>query len=199
MPKSIDSVTMSPEQRRILETWIRGHNTPQGIVLRAKIVLLAADGLSHVQAAREVGVSRPTVTRWRQRFLQGGLDALTTIAPGRGRPATYTAEQVQRIVEATTQTKPPRVRPTGVPAAWRGLRASARLPCSVSGLPMGCNPTGRSGSSSPVTGDSPRSSPTWWGCTSIPPTRPSSCAWTKRVKSRPSSVPSPYYNCVRGR
>jgi transposase len=39
--------------------------------------------------------------------LRGGPDALTTILPGRGRPVTYTAEQVQRIVEATTQTKPP--------------------------------------------------------------------------------------------
>jgi transposase len=39
--------------------------------------------------------------------LRGGPDALTTILPGRGRPVTYTAEQVQRIVEATIQTKPP--------------------------------------------------------------------------------------------
>ena len=106
MPKSIDPLPMSPEQRRTLETWIRAHNTPQSIALRANIALLAADGLSNVQVAREAGVSRPTVILWRQRFLQGGPDALTTIAPGRGRPVTYTAEQVQRIVEATTQTKP---------------------------------------------------------------------------------------------
>lgn len=98
---------MSLEQRRILEAWIRAHNTPQSIVLRAKIALLAADGLSNVQVAREAGVSRPTVTLWRQRFLLGGPDALTTILPGRGHPVTYTAEQVQKIVEATTQTKPP--------------------------------------------------------------------------------------------
>ena len=98
---------MSFEQRRILETWIRAHNTPQSISLRARIALLAADGLSNVQVAREAGVSRPTVILWRQRFLRGGPDALTTILPGRGRPVTYTAEQVQRIVEATTQTKPP--------------------------------------------------------------------------------------------
>ena len=98
---------MSFEQRRTLETWIRAHNTPQSIVLRAKIALLAVDGLSNVRIAHEVGVSRPTVILWRQRFLRGGPDALTTILPGRGRPVTYTAEQVQRIVEATTQTKPP--------------------------------------------------------------------------------------------
>jgi transposase len=107
MPKSIVSLPMSTEQRRTLESWVRAHNTPQSIVLRAKIALLAAEGLSNIRVAQKIGVSRPTVMLWRQRFLQGGPDALSTIAPGRGRPATYTAEQVRRIVETTTQTKPP--------------------------------------------------------------------------------------------
>jgi transposase len=100
---------MSIDQRRTLEAWVRAHNTPQSIALRAKIVLLAADGLSNVQITRETGVSRPTVILWRKRFLQGGPEAIATILPGRGRPATYSTEQVQRIVEATTQTKPPGV------------------------------------------------------------------------------------------
>jgi transposase len=107
MPKSIVSLPMSTEQRRTLESWVRAHNTPQSIVLRAKIALLAAEGLSNIRVAQKTGVSRPTVMLWRQRFLQGGPDALSTIAPGRGRPAKYTAEQVRRIVETTTQTKPP--------------------------------------------------------------------------------------------
>jgi transposase len=107
MPKSIIPLPISIDQRRTLEVWVRAHNTPQSIALRAKIVLLAADGLSNVQITRETGVSRPTVILWRKRFLQGGPEAIATILPGRGRPATYTTEQVQRIVEATTQTKPP--------------------------------------------------------------------------------------------
>lgn len=107
MPKSIVPLSISTEQRRTLESWVRARNTPQSIVIRAKIALLAAEGVSNVRIAREVGVSRPTVILWRRRFLQGGADALTTIAPGRGRRVTYSAEQVQRIVEATTQTKPP--------------------------------------------------------------------------------------------
>jgi len=98
---------MSPEQRRTLEAWIRAHNTPQSIALRAKIALLAADGLSNVRIARETGASRPTVILWRKRFLEGGPEAITTILPGRGHPVTYTTERVQKIVEATTRTKPP--------------------------------------------------------------------------------------------
>jgi transposase len=98
---------MSLEQRRTLEAWVRAQNTPQSVVLRAKIVLLAASGLSNRGIAQEVGASRPTVILWRQRFQQGGPYALTQIAPGRGRHPTYTAERVTQVVEATTQTKPP--------------------------------------------------------------------------------------------
>ena len=98
---------MSCEQRRTVESWVRAHNAPQSVVLRAKIVLLAAEGLSNAQVARETGASRPTVILWRQRFLQGGPDALTKIAPGRGRRATYGVDRVKALVEATTQSKPP--------------------------------------------------------------------------------------------
>jgi len=107
MPKISSPLTITPEQRRTLETWMRAHNTPQSIALRAKIVLLAADGLSNVNIARETKVSRSTVILWRERFPEGGPDALTKILPGRGHPITYTAEKVQSIVEATTQMKPP--------------------------------------------------------------------------------------------
>ncbi len=97
---------MNEAQRRTLETWVRAQNTPQSLVLRARIALLAAEGGSNLQVAHDLDTSRPTVTLWRRRFGEGGPEALTEIAPGRGRRVTYTAERVQRIVEATTQTKP---------------------------------------------------------------------------------------------
>ena len=61
---------MSPDQRRTLEAWVRAQNTPQSVALRARIVLLSADGLPNSRIAREVGVSRPTVILWRERFRQ---------------------------------------------------------------------------------------------------------------------------------
>ena len=106
MPKPADALPVSPEQRRTLEAWVRAQNSPQSVVLRARIVLLAANGLPNSRIAQEVGVSRPTVILWRQRFLQGGPYALTEIAPGRGRRVTYGAERVNQIVQATIQTKP---------------------------------------------------------------------------------------------
>jgi transposase len=107
MPIKISPLTITAEQRRTLETWIRALNTPQIIALRSKIVILAADGLSNVKIAQDLKVSRPTVILWRKRFLNDGPEALTTTLPGRGRRVTYSAEKVQSIIEATTQTKPP--------------------------------------------------------------------------------------------
>ena len=97
---------MTAEQRRTLETWVRAQTTPQGVVLRSRIVLLAAEGTSNSDIARQVGVSRPTVLLWRKRFLEGGPAALTKIASGRGRRVTYDAARVKQVVEATLQTTP---------------------------------------------------------------------------------------------
>jgi len=97
---------MTDEQRRTLEAWDRAPNTPQGIALRAKIVLLAADGAANNRIATELGTTRTTVILWRERFQQGGVDALTKIEAGRGRPLLYTAERIADIVKVTTQTKP---------------------------------------------------------------------------------------------
>jgi transposase len=106
MPNKSNPLTITVDQRQTLETWIRAHNTPQSIVLRARIILLAVDGLSNVKIAQEAHVTRVTVILWRKRFMAGGPEALTMISPGRGHPVTYTAEKVRSIVEATTQTKP---------------------------------------------------------------------------------------------
>ena len=107
MLKTTAPLPISPEQRRTLEARVRAQNTPQSVALRARVVLLAAGGMSNSQIAREAGVSRPTVILWRQRFLQGGPGVLTQVAPGRGRRVTYGADRVNEIVQATTQTKPP--------------------------------------------------------------------------------------------
>jgi hypothetical protein len=61
---------MTEEQRKILEDWIRGRITPQRMVFRAKICLIAADGLSNNIIAKRIGTSRPAVVLWRKRFLQ---------------------------------------------------------------------------------------------------------------------------------
>ena len=92
---------------RVMENWVRSSSTPQGIVLRSMIILEANTGNSDKAIARHLRVSAPTIRLWKRRFAQGGPQALTQIAAGRGRKATYSARKVAAIVKATQHTKPP--------------------------------------------------------------------------------------------
>ena len=73
---------------------------------RALVILLAAQGWQNKDIAVEAGLDRRQVALWRQRFLDGGIDALRQDAPRTGRPATVTAEVESRIVHATLHDKP---------------------------------------------------------------------------------------------
>ena len=101
-----DALPVTVEQRRTLEAWVAARNTPQKVVFRSRIVLMAADGKANRRIAHDLGTSRPSVILWRQRFVAGGTAALTEEAPGRGRKPAITATKVKAIVTATLQTKP---------------------------------------------------------------------------------------------
>ena len=58
------------------------------------------------QIAKQLGVSRPTVILWRERFLRGGPSGLTEIEKGRGRRPSIPPRKVQRIVDAKLHSKP---------------------------------------------------------------------------------------------
>jgi transposase len=95
---------LKPEQAKLLETWVRAHGTPQQVVTRCRIVLLAHQGYSDLAIADELGVNRHTCRLWRQRIVAEGPEGLWEVAEGRGRrPQSGLAE---RIINATLQTKP---------------------------------------------------------------------------------------------
>ena len=71
--------------RKRLADLARLPSVPSGLAKRARIVLLAADGMPNAQIARTVGVSRPTVIGWRDRYQQGGIKGLGD-EPRSGRP-----------------------------------------------------------------------------------------------------------------
>lgn len=106
MWKPSEALSISPEQRRTLETWIAARKTPQRLVLRAQIVLHAGVGAANHRIAGELNTSRPTVLLWRRRFQTGGLAALAEDAPGRGRKPQISPEKVKQIVQATLHQKP---------------------------------------------------------------------------------------------
>ncbi|MFF4963181.1 hypothetical protein ACFY2Z_40625 [Streptomyces sp. NPDC001222] len=55
---------MSDRERRVLRGWLRKQTTSQALVLRSRIVLACAEGLSNA-VADDLGVSRETVRKWR--------------------------------------------------------------------------------------------------------------------------------------
>ena len=69
-------IWVSPDDRLRLEQLVSDRNTPQKHVWRARIVLLASEGLGTMAIMRHVGKSKPTVWRWRDRFLEEGVDGL---------------------------------------------------------------------------------------------------------------------------
>lgn len=93
--------------RKVLETWVGAHRTPQSVVTRARIILLSCAGRSNNRIASELGVSRPTVIQWRARFVADGVQALTRIQAGRGRRPSISRSKVRQIVEATLHRHPP--------------------------------------------------------------------------------------------
>ena len=88
-----------------LSAWVRSSAIRAGLAQRARIVLLAADGLPHAEIARRVGVSAPTVLLWRRRYQRSGVAGLTD-APRSGRPRTIDA---RKIIEATLTPPPKRL------------------------------------------------------------------------------------------
>jgi transposase len=106
MPRKSPSVALSESEIIRLEQWIRAGSTPQQAVLRARIILRAAQSQPDQRIARELKVQRRTAALWRRRVCEQGIGCVWEIAPGRGRKAFYGNAEVARIVEATLQTKP---------------------------------------------------------------------------------------------
>lgn len=99
-------IQLTPEERKILTSWARAKVKPQRIVQRAQIITLAAEGVMNQDIATRLGVSRPTVQLWRERFLALRIAGLEKDAPRRGRIPRISAKKVRAIVEATLHTIP---------------------------------------------------------------------------------------------
>jgi transposase len=97
---------VSHDQRKRIEHWLAALGTPQQVVLRSRIVLAAGHGTPESAIAEEMNVNRKTVRLWCERFVAQGPPCLWEIAPGRGRKATYGADRVRAVIDATLQSKP---------------------------------------------------------------------------------------------
>ena len=77
------TITLTPEERQTLRAWQRSAPIRSGLLRRARMILLVADGVSITAIAATVGISRRFVYKWAQRFLAQGVEGLAD-KPGRG-------------------------------------------------------------------------------------------------------------------
>ena len=91
------SLHVDPNQRKRLKHLAGSGKTPQKVALRARIVLLAGEGLANHAIAAQLNVSRPTVILWRQRFSVRGVEGLMKDAPRPGRRKAVSAETTSSL------------------------------------------------------------------------------------------------------
>ncbi len=96
---------LTSAEREQLERWARRRSSSQALALRSRIVLECAEGVPNKEVAARLGVSQPTVGKWRSRFLELRLDGLAD-DPRPGRVPSITAEQVEKIVVDTLESTP---------------------------------------------------------------------------------------------
>jgi transposase len=106
MPNNMATpIELTDQERAQLEAWARRRSSAQALAQRSRIVLLAAEGRKNMEIARELGVHRPMVTKWRNRFAEQRLDGLVD-EPRPGRPRTISDEQVEEVIVRTLETTP---------------------------------------------------------------------------------------------
>src|SRR5438876_1197740 len=72
------AIVLTSEQRAELGSIAQSRCLPAGYVFRAKLILTLAEGTSFNTIKRQLQTSAPTIIRWKQRFLQSGMDGLDT-------------------------------------------------------------------------------------------------------------------------
>ena len=98
-------LVLRPGDREALEALLRKGTTPVREARRARIVLLAADGLGTNDIAERVGVATATVCKWKKDYNELGFRGLSD-APRSGRPRTVDDEKVAEVVRLTLETRP---------------------------------------------------------------------------------------------
>jgi len=104
MPLTV-KVEVPPRDREVLTSWVRSPSIRAGLAQRARIVLLASDGIGTNEIVQRTGVSKPTVILWKKRYAAEGIGGLED-RPRPGKPRTV--DDVA-IVLATLEPPPKRL------------------------------------------------------------------------------------------
>lgn len=146
-------IVLTDDERVQLLAWSRRPSAMQSLAIRSRIVLACAEtpACSNGQIAETLGVSRPMVAKWRNRFAANRLDGLVD-EPRPGRPRTIVAADVELVLTTTLESTPQDatrwstrsmaahvgLSQTAVSRIWRvfGLRPQQQDPCKLSKNPQ---------------------------------------------------------------
>jgi transposase len=104
--RPIPLLQLSREERETLERWVRRPSSAQALCLRARIVLACAQGKNNTQVAQRMHLSKPTVGKWRGRFVARRLDGLLD-EPRPGAPRKISDAAVECVLTWTLEKRPP--------------------------------------------------------------------------------------------
>jgi len=114
-------IVLQEEERVQLKAMAHSRSLPHGLVIRASLVLMAAEGVPNNRIAEKLDLSPQSVCKWRQRYLEQGPAGLhDELRPGR--PRSISDEKVATLLRKTLKTKPKTVR-TGASARWPARHA----------------------------------------------------------------------------
>src|SRR4051794_41170363 len=93
---------VTEEERAELTRWAQSRTMPSGDVVRARLILALADGLTYSRIEERLGISRPTIARWKGRFEKDGMAGLEPRHNG-SEPRTVTPAVQARVLRKTTR------------------------------------------------------------------------------------------------
>src|SRR5215211_4146929 len=103
---SAPPLELTDDERAALDAMARSTSLPHRVVVQAKGLLLAADGVANNEIARRCDMTPNAVRRWRSKFAADGVDGVGRIGPGRGRKPELAPELIEAIVHDTLHTTP---------------------------------------------------------------------------------------------
>ena len=106
MSKPVPALRVTDGQREVLESLARSQSGAHREVVRAKALLMAADGAANATIAATLSVSRSTVANWRTRFTEDGLVKFGQVRVGRGRKPSIPDATIEKIVTLTKDYRP---------------------------------------------------------------------------------------------
>jgi len=103
--RPVPILSLTTQEQETLLHWAGRRKTAQDLALRARIVLACAQGKSNTVVSRSLGLSQPTVGKWRGRFVGQRLDGLLD-EPRPGAPREITDAEVERVITLTLESTP---------------------------------------------------------------------------------------------